>query len=45
MGEETGYVELRFPKRVLLEVLRREDKDALWKLVLESLQNFMKANI
>lgn len=39
------YVELKFPKKHLKEILRKKDKEALFKLVLESLENYMKENI
>ena len=46
MHDKMGYyVELKFPKRDLIDILRREDRKALWKLVLESVQNFMEENI
>lgn len=45
MSEGIYYVELRFPKKDLLDILRSEDKEALWKLVEECLQNFMEENI
>ena len=45
-GDKMGYyVELKLPKRDLIDILRREDREALWKLVLESVQNFMEENI
>ena len=44
-GDKMSYVELRFHKRDLIEVLRKGDKKALWELVLESVQNFMEKNI
>ena len=43
--EPTNYVELKFPKKHLKEILRKKDKEALFKLVLESLENYMKENI
>ena len=36
------FVELRFPKKALMEILKKGDKEALWKLVEECLQNFME---
>ena len=39
------YVELRFPKNDLVDILKREDKDALLKLVMESLQAYMEENV
>ena len=40
-----SYVELRFHKKDLIDILRKGDKKALWELVLESVQNFMEKNI
>ena len=45
MSEGYFYVDLKFPKKDLIDILRREDKEALWILVLESLSSFMEENI
>lgn len=39
------YVELRFPKNDLIDVVKRKDKEALFKLVMESLENYMEENV
>ena len=41
ISESHYFVELRFPKQKLLEILRSEDKKALWDFVLEVLGQYM----
>ena len=40
--EPIYFIDLRFPKKALVEILRNQDKDALLKLVEESLSNYME---
>ena len=42
ISESHYFVELRFPKRDLLEILRSEDKKALWDFFMEILRQYME---
>ena len=42
MCEQTYFIDLRFPKRDLIEILKNRDRKALHDLVLEAVQNFME---
>ena len=39
---EGYFIDLRFPKKAFAEILRNEDKEAMWRLVLECLNNYME---
>jgi len=45
MSEGCYYIELKFPKTDLVNIMKRKDKEALFKLVQESLKNYMEENI
>ena len=42
LSERIGFVDLRFSKHELIGTLRNEDRKGLWKLVLQSLQQYEK---
>ena len=42
MCEGIYFIDLRFPKKAFMEIVTNEDKEAMWKLVLECLNNYME---
>jgi len=43
MSETPNYVDLKFPKKDVLEILRNKDKDALWELFYEAINDLMQS--
>ena len=43
MSETPNYVDLKFPKKDVLEILRNKDKNALWKLFYEGISDLMQS--
>ena len=41
MCEQRYFLDLTFPKKAFMEIVTKEDKKAMWELVLECLNNYM----
>jgi len=43
MSETANYVELKFPKEKILDILRNKDKDGLWEMFYEAISDLMQS--